>query len=313
VCASERVSDLPAVAGPRRPAPGDGLASPTMAPAPERRPRDRPEQPSTASCWSRAACRWRRAGLAITPLLDDQLLVVLPAGHRLAGAPEVDLAQLSHEPWIINERCREQTLHGLRPGRVRPHRRPGHRRLPTRRAALDRRRRRRQHHNRLHHWHHRSTRRRLGPRRRHRPTPNHRRPAQPSTPLPDRQRAAGRTTTGSQTPPDLNSRGSAAALTCWRRPANTSSLHAAAGGFPRPGQGRLRQVNPVAWSVARRSADPPPRASRGSRRAVVWGASPGSCRRRRTRRLPGGHAGGSVTRLVGRWRFPRPRRRRAGR
>jgi molybdate transport repressor ModE-like protein len=51
------------------------------------------------------------AGLAITPLLDDQLFVVLPAGHPLAGADEIDLARLSNEPWIISERCREQTLH----------------------------------------------------------------------------------------------------------------------------------------------------------------------------------------------------------
>jgi DNA-binding transcriptional LysR family regulator len=51
------------------------------------------------------------AGLRIVPLLDDHLFVVLPATHPLADDPDVDLARLATEPWIISERCRPQTLH----------------------------------------------------------------------------------------------------------------------------------------------------------------------------------------------------------
>jgi molybdate transport repressor ModE-like protein len=51
------------------------------------------------------------AGLVTVPLLDDHLFVILPTSHPLAGADEVDLAELATEPWIISERCRHQTLH----------------------------------------------------------------------------------------------------------------------------------------------------------------------------------------------------------
>jgi molybdate transport repressor ModE-like protein len=51
------------------------------------------------------------AGLVAVPLLDDHLFVILPAGHPLADAEEVDLARLATEPWIISERCRAQTVH----------------------------------------------------------------------------------------------------------------------------------------------------------------------------------------------------------
>ncbi|MGP3633062.1 LysR substrate-binding domain-containing protein [Streptomyces sp. 24-1644] len=37
---------------------------------------------------------------ALVPLLADPLDVALPAGHRLAGAPGLRLADLSSEPWI---------------------------------------------------------------------------------------------------------------------------------------------------------------------------------------------------------------------
>ncbi|MEV0746833.1 LysR family transcriptional regulator [Streptomyces sp. NBC_00184] len=38
---------------------------------------------------------------AVLPLLADPLDVALPAGHRLAGAPGLRLADLSAEPWIF--------------------------------------------------------------------------------------------------------------------------------------------------------------------------------------------------------------------
>jgi DNA-binding transcriptional LysR family regulator len=34
------------------------------------------------------------------PLLEDRLLVALPAGHRLAAEPDVDLRELAAENWI---------------------------------------------------------------------------------------------------------------------------------------------------------------------------------------------------------------------
>ncbi|SEG90959.1 DNA-binding transcriptional regulator, LysR family [Nonomuraea solani] len=39
-------------------------------------------------------------GARAVPLLEDRLLVALPAGHRLAGEPEVDLRDLAGENWI---------------------------------------------------------------------------------------------------------------------------------------------------------------------------------------------------------------------
>jgi len=49
-----------------------------------------------------------RADLAIVPLLDDPLLVILPAAHPLAGAKEVELDRLSDEPWILSTRCQAE-------------------------------------------------------------------------------------------------------------------------------------------------------------------------------------------------------------
>lgn len=40
------------------------------------------------------------AGLVLEHLCDDELLVALPADHRLAGGPAVDLADLADESWI---------------------------------------------------------------------------------------------------------------------------------------------------------------------------------------------------------------------
>ncbi|WP_279472860.1 LysR family transcriptional regulator [Actinomadura darangshiensis] len=37
----------------------------------------------------------------LVPLLDDALLVALPAGHRLAARERVPLADLADEPWIV--------------------------------------------------------------------------------------------------------------------------------------------------------------------------------------------------------------------
>jgi DNA-binding transcriptional LysR family regulator len=42
----------------------------------------------------------RRKGLRLTPLLDDPLHVVLPAGHCLADHPNLTLADLADEQWI---------------------------------------------------------------------------------------------------------------------------------------------------------------------------------------------------------------------
>ncbi len=36
-----------------------------------------------------------------TPLMEDPLRVVLPAEHRLAGRPALDLAELAAEPWVM--------------------------------------------------------------------------------------------------------------------------------------------------------------------------------------------------------------------
>jgi len=49
--------------------------------------------------------------LVTVPLLDDPVLVILPAAHPLAGAAEVDLARLAAEPWITSKHCRQWTLH----------------------------------------------------------------------------------------------------------------------------------------------------------------------------------------------------------
>jgi len=50
-------------------------------------------------------------GLEVIDVLDDPVLVALPAGHRLAGHEVVDLAQLSQESWIAGcPRCRGHLL-----------------------------------------------------------------------------------------------------------------------------------------------------------------------------------------------------------
>ncbi|MBX6750116.1 MAG: LysR family transcriptional regulator, partial [Micromonosporaceae bacterium] len=41
-----------------------------------------------------------RSGLTWTPLLDDPLWIVLPAGHRLAGRSSVAMAELGGERWV---------------------------------------------------------------------------------------------------------------------------------------------------------------------------------------------------------------------
>jgi DNA-binding transcriptional LysR family regulator len=49
-----------------------------------------------------------QADVIVVPLLDDRVLVILPAIHPLAGAKELTLDQLSHEPWILSTRCHAQ-------------------------------------------------------------------------------------------------------------------------------------------------------------------------------------------------------------
>ncbi|MCS0600667.1 LysR substrate-binding domain-containing protein [Streptomyces sp. LP11] len=62
-------------------------------------------------------------GLVTAPLLDDPAEVALPAGHRLAGREEVDLAELAEEEWITwgeGEFCHEWLLFTLRSKGVEP-------------------------------------------------------------------------------------------------------------------------------------------------------------------------------------------------
>jgi DNA-binding transcriptional LysR family regulator len=46
-----------------------------------------------------------QADVTVVPLLDDRVLVILPALHPLAGARELDLERLAEEPWILSTRC----------------------------------------------------------------------------------------------------------------------------------------------------------------------------------------------------------------
>lgn len=41
-----------------------------------------------------------RSGLALTPLLDDPMRIVVPAAHPLAGRGEIDLADLAGQRWV---------------------------------------------------------------------------------------------------------------------------------------------------------------------------------------------------------------------
>lgn len=67
------------------------------------------------------------AGLRVTPLLEDELLCVIPRSHRLAREQEVHLSDLAHEPWALShsDRCpmyrefaRVCGEHGFAPRRV---------------------------------------------------------------------------------------------------------------------------------------------------------------------------------------------------
>ncbi|MBB6346325.1 molybdate transport repressor ModE-like protein [Nonomuraea muscovyensis] len=42
-----------------------------------------------------------RSRITWTPLMDDPMSVVLPRGHRLAGRPALDLADLAGERWVL--------------------------------------------------------------------------------------------------------------------------------------------------------------------------------------------------------------------
>lgn len=56
--------------------------------------------------------------LARVHLLDDPYSVLLPAAHPLAGAPDVDLADLAHEPWVgtasAPDHCQQAALDACR-------------------------------------------------------------------------------------------------------------------------------------------------------------------------------------------------------
>ncbi|MYS19145.1 DNA-binding transcriptional regulator, LysR family [Streptomyces sp. DvalAA-14] len=63
------------------------------------------------------------AGLAKAPLLDDIVDVVLPAGHRLASRPRIELAELADEDWITwpdGGFCHEWLLFTLRGKGIEP-------------------------------------------------------------------------------------------------------------------------------------------------------------------------------------------------
>ncbi|MFL1431631.1 MULTISPECIES: LysR family transcriptional regulator, partial [unclassified Nocardiopsis] len=52
------------------------------------------------------------ARVDLYPLLDEPLLVAVPAGHRLAGREGVHLAELAEEPWIAGRERLADTLLG---------------------------------------------------------------------------------------------------------------------------------------------------------------------------------------------------------
>ncbi|NJP52157.1 LysR family transcriptional regulator [Streptomyces sp. SBST2-5] len=62
-------------------------------------------------------------GLVKAPVLDDPADVALPAGHRLAGRDEIDLAELAEDEWITwgeGEFCHEWLMFTLRSRGVEP-------------------------------------------------------------------------------------------------------------------------------------------------------------------------------------------------
>ncbi|OIK28547.1 LysR family transcriptional regulator [Streptomyces malaysiense] len=62
-------------------------------------------------------------GLVKAPLLDDPAGVAVPAGHRLAGREEVDLAEFAEDEWITwgeGEFCHEWLMFTLRSKGVEP-------------------------------------------------------------------------------------------------------------------------------------------------------------------------------------------------
>jgi molybdate transport repressor ModE-like protein len=54
---------------------------------------------------------WPPARVTTVPLLDDPVLVMLPAAHPLASASELALDRLSDGPWILSNRCHREMLH----------------------------------------------------------------------------------------------------------------------------------------------------------------------------------------------------------
>ncbi|MFC7936980.1 LysR family transcriptional regulator [Streptomyces sp. NPDC057387] len=62
-------------------------------------------------------------GLVKAPLLDDPADVAMPAGHRLAGRDEVDLAEFAEDEWITwgeGEFCHEWLMFTLRSKGIEP-------------------------------------------------------------------------------------------------------------------------------------------------------------------------------------------------
>ena len=72
-------------------------------------------------------------GLVKAHILDDPADVAMPAGHRLAGRDEVDLAEFADDEWITwgeGEFCHEWLMFTLRSKGIEPHRRPPRRGEP---------------------------------------------------------------------------------------------------------------------------------------------------------------------------------------
>ncbi|MEV6208375.1 LysR family transcriptional regulator [Kitasatospora sp. NPDC051914] len=86
----------------------DSQGGAAVAPSPHASPREARAAAVLEAAASAAATDW--SDLVVQPLLDDPLVVLVPAGHRLAdrdGRQPVGLGELADEPWIAGcPQCR---------------------------------------------------------------------------------------------------------------------------------------------------------------------------------------------------------------